>query len=89
MMKVLLKLMIWFFVRVAQKIIAKNNIYIINLIINMENLHHSIKNHIVCNKCVEELSNESSSDINLKNYTKFEVGFTSIGITKSGVLDIK
>lgn len=46
----------------------------------MKNLHHSIKNNIVCNKCVEELSDASSSDINLKNYTKFEVGFTSIGI---------
>ena len=46
----------------------------------LENLKYSINNHIVCNKCIEELSTLSSSDINLKNYAKCEVGFTSLGI---------
>ena len=45
-----------------------------------ENLKYSIKNHIVCNKCIKELSTLSSKDINLKNFVKFEVGFTSLGI---------
>ena len=30
-----------------------------------ENLKYSIKNHIVCNKCIKELSTLSSKDINL------------------------
>ena len=46
----------------------------------MDNLKYSIENQIVCNKCVEELSNESNPEINLKNYSKFEVGFTSSGL---------
>ena len=46
----------------------------------MDNLKYSIENHIVCNKCVEELSNESNPEINLKSYAKFEVGFTSTGL---------
>ena len=45
-----------------------------------ENLKYSIVSNIVCNKCVEELSTLSSTDTNLKNYVKFEVGFTSLGI---------
>ena len=45
-----------------------------------ENLKYSIKNHIVCNKCIKELSTLSSKDINLRNFVKFEVGFTSLGI---------
>ena len=48
----------------------------------MDNLKYSIENQIVCNKCVEELSNESNPEINLKNYSKFEVGFTSSGFTE-------
>ena len=31
-----------------------------------ENLKYSIRNHIVCNKCIKELSTLSSKDINLK-----------------------
>ena len=31
----------------------------------MDNLKYSIENQIVCNKCVEELSNESTPEINL------------------------
>ena len=46
----------------------------------MDNLKYSIENHIVCNKCVEELSNEANPEINLKSYSKFEVGFTSSGL---------
>ena len=46
----------------------------------MDNLKYSIENHIVCNKCVEELTNESNPEINLKSYSKFEVGFTSSGL---------
>ena len=45
----------------------------------MDNLKYSIENHIVCNKCVEELSNESNPEISLKSYSKFEVGYTSSG----------
>tara|TARA_A100001011_G_C13819160_1_gene638139 strand:+ start:186 stop:431 length:246 start_codon:yes stop_codon:yes gene_type:complete len=45
-----------------------------------QNLKYSIDSHIVCNKCIEELSTISSTDINLKNFVKFEVGFTSFGI---------
>ena len=45
-----------------------------------ENLKYSNVSNIVCNKCVEELSTLSSTDTSLKNYVKFEVGFTSLGI---------
>ena len=45
-----------------------------------ENLKYSINSHIVCNECIKELSTLSSSDINLKNFVKFEVGFTNLGI---------
>ena len=45
-----------------------------------ENLKYSINSHIVFNECIKELSTLSSSDINLKNFVKFEVGFTNLGI---------
>ena len=47
---------------------------------NYKNLKYCIKRQIVCNKCIEELTNQKSTDINLKNFAQFEVGFTSIGI---------
>ena len=45
-----------------------------------ENLKYSINSHIVCNECIKELSTLPSSDVNLKNFVKFEVGFTKLGI---------
>ena len=46
----------------------------------IEFLKYSIKSNIVCKKCIEELSLQSSTDLNLKNFVRFEVGFTNLGV---------
>ena len=53
----------------------------------MDNLKYSIENHIVCNKCVEELSNETNPEINLKIMLNLKLDL-HLQDYRSGALDI-